>query len=67
MIAITHFTVEKVNVLLAIAFTDKVSQLSPWIKKGKVYQQHIRDYLNDLDLHRQADGTNRPQPKMQEC
>lgn len=42
MIAITHFTVEKVNVLFAIAFTDKVSQLSPWIKKGKVYQQQLK-------------------------
>lgn len=57
MTAITHFTVEKMNALFAIAFIDKVSQLSLWIKKRKVYEQHIKDYLNDLHLHRQADGT----------
>lgn len=60
-IVVTHFTTEKVNALFAIAFIYKVSQFSPWIKKGKIYQQYISDYLNDLDLHRQTDGTKRDQ------
>lgn len=60
-IVVTHFTTEKVNALFAIAFIYKVSQFSPWIKKVKIYQQYISDYLNDLDLHRQTDGTKRDQ------
>lgn len=61
MIAVTHFTTEKVNALFAIAFIYKVSQFSPWIKKGKIYQQYISEYLNELDQHRQTDGTKRDQ------